>query len=104
MLLLQTPGHGGDRREHFAEPVRAEASARRADHAAALADFADSAAILEDLGARPQLARVLRGWGEALCSAGRLAESDTTLHRALSLFEELGIEPEAEGVRDSLTG
>ncbi len=27
-------------------------------------DFADSAAILGDLGARPQLARVLRGWAK----------------------------------------
>ena len=83
---------------------RAEASARREDHAAALADFADSAAILGDLGARPQLARVLRGWGETLRAAGRRAESDTTLHRALSLFEEMGIEPEAEAVRESLGG
>ena len=83
---------------------RAEASARRDDQAAALADFADSAAILEELGARPQLARVLRGWGETLRAAGRRAESHTTLHRALSLFEEMGIEPEAEAVRESLGG
>ena len=83
---------------------RAEASASRADHAAALADFADSAAILEDLGARPQLARVLHGWGEALRAAGRGTESATILHRALTLFEEMGIEPEAEAVRESLTG
>ena len=83
---------------------RAEASARRDDREAALADFADSAAILEELGARPQLARVLRGWGDALRAAGRTAESDATLRRALALFEEMGITPEAEAVRKTLAG
>lgn len=83
---------------------RAEASAERRDGAAAVADFADSAAILEDLGARPQLARVLRGWGETLRATGRTAESDTTLHRALGLFEEMGIAPEAAAVRAILAG
>ncbi|MGZ9275911.1 MAG: hypothetical protein ACXW4L_02185 [Candidatus Limnocylindrales bacterium] len=83
---------------------RAEASAQRSERPAALADFADSAAILEDLGARPQLARVLRGWGETLRAAGRAAESDVTLQRALALFEEMGIAPEAEAVRAILAG
>ncbi|MDQ2933834.1 MAG: tetratricopeptide repeat protein [Chloroflexota bacterium] len=82
---------------------RAEASAKRGD-SAAVADFAASAAILEELGARPQLARVLRGWGEALRAAGRTAESDATLHRALALFEEMGIAPEGEAVRATLAG
>ncbi len=81
---------------------RAEASAQRGNGEAALADFAASAAILDELGARPQLARVLRGWGETLRAAGRTAESDATLHRALSLFEEMGIAPEAEAVRATL--
>ncbi|MDQ4036089.1 MAG: hypothetical protein M3153_09170, partial [Chloroflexota bacterium] len=49
---------------------RAEASAKRGDLEGALADFADSAAILEDFGARPQLGRVLRGWGETLRASG----------------------------------
>lgn len=83
---------------------RAEASARRDNHAAALADFADSAAILEDLGARPHLARVLSAWGESLRALGRTAESKATLHRARSLFEEMGITPEAEALRKSLAG
>ena len=83
---------------------RAEASARRSDREAALADFAASAAILEEFGARPQLARVLRGWGETLRAAGRKAESDAALHRALALFEEMGIAPEAEAVRAILAG
>ena len=83
---------------------RAEASANRGDRGAALADFAASAAILEELGARPQFARVLRGWGETLRAAERRAEGDATLHRALALFEEVGIAPEAEAVRATLAG
>jgi tetratricopeptide (TPR) repeat protein len=83
---------------------RAEALARREDHSAALHDFADSAAILEDLGARPHLARVLRAWGESLRALGRTAESKVTLRRAQGLFEGMGITPEAEAVGKSLTG
>lgn len=80
---------------------RAEASAQRGD-TAALADFGASAAILEDLGARPHLARLLRGWGETLRAAGRDAEGDERLRRALSLFDEMGITGEAEAVRATL--
>ncbi len=80
---------------------RAEASAKRGD-GAAHADFAASAAILEQFGARPQLARVLRGWGLLLRTAGDTVQSDATLHRALTLFEEMGITPEAEAIRESL--
>jgi len=93
---------------HFGEAgilqKRAEASAQRGDREAALTDFAASAAILEELGARPQLARVLRGLGQALRDAGRTAEGDATLHRALSLFEEMRIAREAEAVRAVLAG
>ena len=81
---------------------RAEASAQRGDRAAALADFEASAAILEEFEARPQLARVLRGWGETLRAAGRAAEGDATLRRALALFEAMGIDAEAEAVRATL--
>ena len=83
---------------------RAEASAHRGDLESALADFAASSTILEELGTRPQLARVLRGWGETLRSAGRTAESEATLHRSLSLFEQMGLAPEAEAVRATLNG
>lgn len=81
---------------------RAEASAQRGDRASALADFEASAAILEEFEARPQLARVLRGWGETLRAAGRVAEGDATLRRALALFEAMGIDAEAEAVRATL--
>lgn len=82
----------------------AEASAQRGEVEAALAGFADSATILDDLGARPQLARVLRGWGETLRAAGRAAEGDGTLRRALALFEEMGLTSEAAAVRALLVG
>ncbi len=83
---------------------RAEARSQRGDLDEALVDYAASARLLEDLGARPQLARVLRGWGEALGSAGRSTDRDETLRRSLVLFEELGITPEAEDVRAALAG
>jgi hypothetical protein len=104
---------------------RAEVGARRAAAAAAegkaagdawhgaLADFGASAAIAEELEARPDLARILRSWGEALRAAGRAAEGnessrleaegDDKLRRALALFEELGIDAEAEAVRQELS-
>lgn len=93
---------------HFGEAgilwKRAEASVRLGEIEAALADFAASAAILEGFGARPRLARVLRGWGEALGAVGRTAESSATLDRALRLFDELGIVAEADAVRAMLAG
>lgn len=83
---------------------QAEASAQRGEVEAAIAGFADSAAILDDLGARPQLARVLRGWGETLRDAGRTAEGEVTLRRALALFDELELTAEADAVRALLRG
>jgi tetratricopeptide (TPR) repeat protein len=81
---------------------RAEALARARDWSAALDDYAISAEILEDEGARPMLARVLRGWGETLHGAGRADEATEKLRRSRALFEELGIEREAEEVRAQL--
>jgi len=81
---------------------RAQTTARRGDPEAALVDFAAAAAVFEAEGARPTLARVLHGWGEALRAAGRDAEADATLRRALGLFEELGIAGEAGVVRTLL--
>jgi tetratricopeptide (TPR) repeat protein len=81
---------------------RAEALARTQAWDAAVADFAASAAIAEELGVRPSLARVYRGWGEALRAMGRAAEGDEKLRAALALFEELSIEREAGEVREEL--
>ncbi|OGN86636.1 MAG: hypothetical protein A2X23_00315 [Chloroflexi bacterium GWC2_73_18] len=69
---------------------------------AALADLAASAALFEEMGARPFLARVLRSWGEALRAAGRRDEASDRLRRALELFEAMGIGGEAEAVRAAL--
>ena len=82
---------------------RGEAAARRGDLAAAQPDVEAAVRILEDEGARPTLARVLRVWGETLRAAGRTDEADATLRRALGLFEELGIPGEAGVVRTLLS-
>jgi tetratricopeptide (TPR) repeat protein len=81
---------------------RAEVRAGRGDLEPALGDFAASAAVLENLGARPNLARLLRGWGAALRDAGRTDEAAPILQRSLSLFEELGLHAEAAAVTTML--
>lgn len=68
----------------------------------AIADFEAAAAIFEAEGARPSLARVLRGLGTARKAAGRTADGDTALRRPIGLFEEMGIEREAAAARDEL--
>jgi tetratricopeptide (TPR) repeat protein len=83
---------------------RAESATLREDEAAAVSDFAGSAAILEEEGARPNLARVLRAWGDALVRFGRTSEAEERLRRALALFEELDIKTEAAEVRATLEG
>lgn len=82
---------------------RAETEARSGELEPALADFAAGAAILEDEGARPSLARLLQGWGEVLQLAGRFDDAQATLRRSLGLFEELGLEAEATTVRTMLS-
>ena len=81
---------------------RAEAAAARGEWDGAFADYAASTAILEAEGARPSLARVLRSWGEALRQAGRSAEAEPVLRRALALFAELGLGREAAAARATL--
>lgn len=81
---------------------RAEAAATRGDIDAARSDFEASAAIAEELGLRPGLARGLRTWAEALRSAGLTAEAEIPYRRALALFDELGLEGEASAVRTEL--
>jgi len=89
-------GEAGIRWKH------AESAATAGDWATALGEFEASAAILESEGSRPMLSRVLRGWGDALREAGRQAEGDEKLRRALSLFEEMDIAGEADEVRQAL--
>ena len=83
---------------------RAEAAASRHRWEAADADFASSTTLFERNGARPNLARALRGWGEALREAGRTADGDERLRRAQALFEEMGLQRENAEVRAELEG
>jgi tetratricopeptide (TPR) repeat protein len=78
---------------------RAESLIARGEFDAARADFEASAAIAEELGLRPALARGLRTWGEALRSGGRAEEAEPILRRSLALFDELGLETEANALR-----
>lgn len=81
---------------------RAEAAARHGEIDAAANDYAAATAIYEAEGARPNLARALREWGDTLRSAGRTEAAEPVLRRSLGLFEELGIEREASAVRTLL--
>lgn len=69
----------------------------------ALTDYVDSAAIYEAEGARPDLARVLRGQGQTLLRAGRREAAEEPLRRALALFEAMGLGREATEVTTELT-
>lgn len=81
---------------------RAEAAAARGDTEAALVDFATATGIFEAEGARPSLARALQSWGEALRAVDRLAEAEPILRRSLAVFEDLGLDREADAVRATL--
>jgi tetratricopeptide (TPR) repeat protein len=83
---------------------RAQAAARRGETEQALAWFAESAAIADELGTRPHLARILRDWGDTLTGSGRSSEGMEALRRAMALFEEMGIAEEANAVRIALEG
>lgn len=82
---------------------RAEILARRGEFESSLSDFAASAAILEEEGMSPALARHLQGWGQVLRLAGRSEEAADILRRSLSLFEELKLDVEANTVRTMLS-
>jgi tetratricopeptide (TPR) repeat protein len=82
---------------------RAEVAVRRGSLEAAIADYETGTTILESEGARPNLARALRDWGEALRAAGRIDEAEPLLRRALALLEDMGLEREAAAVRTALS-
>lgn len=81
---------------------RAEAASSEQRWDDAFRDFAASTAIYEMEGARPNLARALRGWGDALHLAGRVAEGYEQLRRAMALFAEMGLVGEAAEVEAAL--
>jgi tetratricopeptide (TPR) repeat protein len=82
--------------------VEARKKADARDSEQMLADFDRAAQRFEDMGARPFHARVLRDWGQALQAVRRDDEGNDKLRRAISLFDELGIEREATEARASL--
>lgn len=78
---------------------RGEARLRRGDPSAAIADFELSAVIWQEQEARPTLARVLRSLSLASRALGRDSEAVEKGRRAVALFEELGIQREADELR-----
>jgi tetratricopeptide (TPR) repeat protein len=78
---------------------RGEALASRGQIDKAVEDFQAAAAIMESEGGRPDLARTTRAWGVALRADGRTEEAEPILRRSLALFEELGLDSEANAVR-----
>jgi tetratricopeptide (TPR) repeat protein len=83
---------------------RAEFEAKRdgGELATWQADYKAATEAFEAMGARPHLARSLRTWGEALRGAGKTAEGDEKLRRALELFDQMGIKREGDEVREEL--
>jgi len=81
---------------------RAETSVARGDLEAARPDAEAAIAIGKELGLRPLVARIERGWGQALRAAGNASEGEAHLRSAAALFTELGLEPEASAVRAEL--
>ncbi|HJW22980.1 MAG TPA: hypothetical protein VJ506_11185 [Candidatus Limnocylindrales bacterium] len=81
---------------------RGEARLRSGDAAGALADLEPASETMAAEGARPSLARLLPGLAEAYRGVGRTDEATTALTRSLALFEELGLEAEAQAVRLTL--
>ena len=81
---------------------RAEAFVTRGDIDGARPDVEAAIGIMTEYGLRPHLARAQRAWGEALRAAGRAAESEPHLQQAATLFNELGLDAEAEAVRAQL--
>jgi tetratricopeptide (TPR) repeat protein len=82
---------------------RAEALAHSGQHDEAAPDFEAATTILEAEGARPNLARALKAWGESRRAAGRPDEAEPILRRSLALFEDLGLDGEAGVVRTLLS-
>jgi len=80
---------------------RADTEAQNADGDVGqmLADYETAAANFEAMEARPFLARALRDWGDALARLGRGDEARDKRQRAFALFEQMGIQREADEMR-----
>jgi tetratricopeptide (TPR) repeat protein len=82
--------------------AESERIAAQPDRDKMLIDYAASDSIFADMGARPNRARVLRDWGNALRELDRADQGAEKLRAALELFEEVGLEREAGEVREEL--
>ena len=71
--------------------ARTRASAKPPDHAAALADIDAAIRLMEEMEARPSLARALRLRAQILRAIGRGAEADATDKRSTAMAAELGL-------------
>lgn len=74
--------------------ARARASLPDPDWEGSIEDLRAAASDLEELGARPTLARVLDDLGRALAEAGRKAEAADASRRAEELARAMGLNPE----------
>ena len=81
---------------------RGEARLRSGDAAGAVSDLEPASETMAAEGARPSLARLLPGLAEAYRGVGRTDDAAAALTRSLALFEELGLEAEAQAVRLTL--
>ena len=72
------------------------------DPAAAATHLATAAAILEEIGARNELAKTLAAQGALRRAAGDVAGAKELFERALGIFEELGTIDEPPRVRAAL--
>jgi hypothetical protein len=71
--------------------ARARARATPPDHGAALADLDIATALLEEIEARPALARALRDRAQTLRELGRVSEADEVDDRSRGIGAELGL-------------
>lgn len=61
----------------------------------AFADFETAISLLDDIGARPDQARAIHAYANALEAAGRNEKSRAQLSVATAMFDEMGIRPDA---------
>jgi hypothetical protein len=71
--------------------ARTRAQATPPDHATALADIDAAVGLMEEMEARPSLARALRLRAHILRALGRAAEADVADQRSRAIGAELGL-------------
>jgi len=75
---------------------RSQLHATPPDHAAALTDLDAATRLLEQMDARPSLARSLRDRAQILRALGRAAEADDADERSRAIALELGLKDFAQ--------